>query len=190
VAGTNCGTCAAPNQAGDSCATRSCSASLFCVTATQQCQPRGNANSACDTDHPCGAGLSCVTPSGMTSGTCQSAGASVGTMCDASRQSAPGCDPNLGLYCDGPTHTCMADTYAPAGAPCGLVNHIGVACTSDSTCFGAQGQTPGLCLANAVDGGACDTQAGPSCLPPARCVTGGGSTTTGVCHLPNPAACG
>ena len=189
VTGTSCGTCAPPNQAGDSCATTSCSAGLFCIAATQQCQPRGSGDAACDSGHPCGAGLSCVTPSGMPSGTCQPAGATVGAACDPSRQTAPACDPNLNLRCDGTSHTCLADSFTGAGAQCGVVNHIGVSCTNASTCFGAQGQTPGMCLANAADGGPCDTQAGPSCLPPARCVTGGGSATAGLCRLADPASC-
>ena len=185
VTGTNCGTCAAPNHAGDDCTTTSCSQGLFCVAATHQCQPRGTAGSTCDTDHPCGAGLSCVTPAGTASGTCQAAANSVGAACDTKRQTAPGCDPNAGLYCDASTNTCLAVSYATAGAQCGSINHVTVACTNASTCFGAQG-----CVADAVEGASCDTQVGPSCLPPATCVTGGGATaTSGVCGLPDSTVC-
>jgi len=187
--GTNCGTCAAPNRAGDSCATTSCSQGFACVTATQQCQPRGTAGGTCDADHPCGAGLSCVTPAAMTSGICRAAGNSVGAVCDAKHQTAPGCDPNAGLYCDASTNTCLAFTYAIAGAQCGSVNHGTVVCTNASTCFGAQGQTPGMCVADALEGMSCDTQTGPSCLPPATCVTGSATATSGVCRLPDPTVC-
>jgi len=187
--GTTCGTCAAPNQTGDSCATTSCSQGLFCVATTHQCQPRGASGSACDADHPCGAGLSCVIPAAMASGTCQVAGSSVGAACDPKHQSAPGCDPNAGLYCATQTDTCQAVTYATAGAQCGSVNQVAVACTNASTCFGAQGQTPGTCVADAADGALCDTQAGPSCIPPAVCVTGGGAATSGVCRLPDSTLC-
>jgi hypothetical protein len=190
VNGTNCGTCAPPNQAGDSCATTSCSQGLTCVAASQQCEPRGSLNATCDTDHPCNAGLSCVTPAGLASGTCETAGSSVGASCDPKRETAPGCDPNVGLYCSSTTKTCLAVTYVTAGAPCGSVNGAVADCTNDSTCFGAQGQTPGMCLANAADGMACDTQAGPSCVPPARCVTGNPTATSGSCELPDPTKCG
>jgi hypothetical protein len=189
VTGTTCGSCTAPNQAGDSCATTSCSQGLFCVTATHQCQPRGIAGSSCDADHPCGAGLSCVTPSGMASGSCEAAGTSAGVLCDSKRQAAPGCDPNAALYCDPSTKTCLAVSFATAGEPCGSVNQVIVACTNASTCFGAQGQTLGTCIADAVDGASCDTQAGPACLPPANCVTGGSNVTSGMCRLPDPTAC-
>jgi hypothetical protein len=189
INGTNCGHCAAPNQAGDSCASTSCSHGLVCVKSTQLCQPRGIASGSCDADHPCGAGLSCVTPSGAASGTCQAAGSSVGAGCDPKRQTAAGCDPNAGLYCDATTKTCLTVTYATASQPCGLVSGVENVCTNASTCFGAQGQTPGTCMADALDGMPCDSAAGPACIPPATCVTGGGSATTGTCQLPDPSAC-
>jgi hypothetical protein len=187
--GTNCGTCAMASQSGESCATTSCSHGFACVKDTQ-CQPLGTSSSPCDANHPCGAGLSCVTPSGAQSGTCETAGSSVGTPCDPQHQTAPACDPNVGLYCDGTTRSCLAVTYTLTGGACGFVSPIVVHCTNDSTCFGALGQTPGLCAANAVDGAHCDTQLGPSCLPPAQCVTGSASATAGTCQLPDAAACG
>jgi len=189
ITGTNCGSCAPPNLAGDSCATTSCSQGLFCIAGTQQCQPRGSAGAGCDADHPCGAGLSCVTAAAMPSGTCQTAGSSVETACDPKHQNAPGCDPSAGLYCDASTKTCHAVTYATAGGQCGSINQVSVACTNASTCFGAQGETPGTCVANALEGMACDTQAGPSCVPPATCVTGSPTATNGVCRLPDPTVC-
>jgi hypothetical protein len=190
VNGTNCGTCAEPNQAGDSCATTSCSQGFVCVAASQQCQPRGSAGANCDADHPCGPALSCVTPAQAASGTCQDAGESEGTACDPKRQSGAGCDPSSGLYCDSASNTCLPAMHAIAGGQCGSVNHVTVVCTVASTCFGAQGQTPGACLANVPEGMPCDTQAGPSCLLPAQCVTGGPTATSGTCRLPDPTACG
>ncbi len=190
VNGTNCGTCTAPNQAGDSCATTSCSHGFVCVKSTQLCQPRGASSATCDADHPCGSGLSCVIAQGAQSGTCETAGASVGTPCDPARKTEASCDQNAGLYCDGTTRSCLAVSYGVAGSQCGFVSPIVVNCTNAATCFGAQGQTPGMCLANAADGAACDTQAGPSCLPPAQCVTGSPTVTAGTCQLPDPAVCG
>lgn len=189
VTGTNCGPCAGPNAAGDSCATTSCSHGFACVKGTLLCQPIGSGGASCDTDHPCGAGLSCVTPSGSSSGTCETAGSSLGAACDPKRQTAPGCDANAGLYCDGTTNSCANVTYVTAGAQCGSVNHVGVGCTNASTCFGAQGSTPGTCIADAANGAPCDTQAGPACVPPAGCVTGGPAVTSGICRLPDPTVC-
>ncbi len=188
--GTNCGTCAEASKAGDSCAAVSCSHGFVCVASTQQCQPRGTSSSNCDADHPCGAGLSCVTAAGAQSGTCELAGSSVGTPCDPQRRSQASCDPDFGLYCDATSRSCLAVSYGVAGSQCGFVSPIVVNCTGNATCFGAQGQTPGTCIANAADGAHCDTQAGPSCLPPAVCVTGSASATAGTCQLPNAAACG
>lgn len=190
VAGTTCGTCTAPNTAGDSCATTSCSHGFVCVKATQQCQPRATLAGVCDADHPCGAGLSCVIASGAQSGTCEAAGTSVGTPCDPQRQSAASCDPNLGLFCHGATNTCAAVSYTLAGGQCGFVTPIVIDCTNDATCFGAQGQTPGMCAANAADGAPCDSEAGPSCLPPAQCVPASAGATAGNCQLPDAARCG
>ena len=189
VSGTNCGTCAPPNQAGDSCAQTSCSQGFVCVQDSMQCQPHAAAGNACDKDHPCSVGLSCVTPSGASEGTCQLAGETLGTTCDPKHQSAPGCDSTAGLYCDATTNTCLAVTYADAPDQCGNVGGVSVVCTNASTCFGASGQTPGTCAADASDGKPCDTAAGPSCVPPARCVTGGPTMTSGTCRLPDPTMC-
>jgi hypothetical protein len=51
---------------------------------------------------------------------------------------------------------------------------------------GASG--PGVCLAVAADGTACDTSNGPYCEPPARCITTGGDTS-GTCQLLGSAVC-
>ncbi len=189
VTGTACGTCAPPTQAGDSCATASCSHGFTCVSATQLCQPVGNAGAACDADHPCGAGVQCVTPAEASMGTCTIAGTSAGVACDPQRVTAPGCAANAGLYCNGSTQTCAPIAYVTAGAPCGSVNHGVADCTNASTCFGSQGSTPGTCVADAADGMPCDTQVGPACVPPAVCVTGSGAATGGTCRLPDATAC-
>jgi len=188
VNGTNCGTCQPPNQAGNSCAQTSCSEGFVCVQDNMECQPHAALESACDTDHPCSVSLSCVTPSGATSGTCQVAGDTLGAPCDPKHQSAPGCNNSAGLYCD--STTCAAITYATVPSPCGSADNVTTVCTGAAMCFGAMGQTLGTCEADASDGGACDTVAGPSCIPPARCVvTGGSSVTAGTCQLPDPTVC-
>src|SRR5579862_2069816 len=140
AAGTNCGTCAAPTSAGDSCARTPCSHGFTCVAAIQQCEPIGAAGGACDADHPCGAGLTCVTPAGSAEGTCQRSGTSAGAPCDPKHQTAPGCNASMGFYCS--AGTCVPLAYVTAGGQCGT----GVACTYASTCFGAQGAVMGTCV--------------------------------------------
>lgn len=189
VTGTNCGTCAPPNNAGDPCATTSCSQGFECVAATQQCQPFGSAAAACGTDQPCGAGLFCVTPSGAASGTCEVSGTSVGSVCDPKHQTAPACNASMGFYCDGGTDTCASIVYVTAGAQCGSVSQVVNGCTNASTCFGAQGSTPGTCVADAADGTSCNTETGPSCVPPSRCVTSSPTAVSGTCRFPNPTTC-
>lgn len=190
VTGTNCGQCAPANTAGDSCATTSCSHGFTCVAATQQCQPIGSSGGTCDSDHPCGTGLTCVTPSGAASGTCQTAGTSLGVACDPKHQTAAGCNNSMGFFCNGATKTCDAVTYVTAGAQCGSVSSTQLGtCTNASTCFGAQGSTPGTCVANATDGMPCNIETGPACIPPARCITASPTATSGTCRFPDPTKC-
>jgi len=187
--GTNCGVCAATSNPGDSCATTTCSRGLTCVASTSTCQVDGATNAACDRDHPCGFGLSCVGAAMTTMGTCQPSGKTVGAACDSRRMTAPACDANQGLTCDAVSKMCVALTYASDGMPCGLVGTTVTACGNASVCYGSSGVTPGTCKAAAKDGAACDTDAGPGCLPPARCVTGSATVTSGMCQLADAAAC-
>ena len=185
VTGSNCGTCAPASSAGDSCTTTSCSHGFACVTVgtTQECEPIGSAGAACGPGIPCGAGLSCVT----ASGTCQVSGTSVGAACDPKHQTAPGCDGSMGFSCNGAT--CAAITYATAGEPCGLVGQVVYGCTNAATCFVAQGQTQGTCIADAADGAPCNTEIGPFCVPPAQCVTNSPEAVSGTCRFPDPTKC-
>ncbi|MGD0679579.1 MAG: hypothetical protein ABSC94_29675, partial [Polyangiaceae bacterium] len=65
VPGSTCGACAAPPQAGDSCALlTSCGATLTCTTDTLVCVNPGAQGQACGPGAPCGAALSCVAPQG------------------------------------------------------------------------------------------------------------------------------
>ena len=189
VNGTNCGTCAAPNNAGDSCATTSCSHGFTCVAATQECQPVGAQSGTCDSNHPCGAGLTCVIAASAASGTCEVSGTTLGAPCDPKHQTAAGCNTSMGFYCSSASNSCAPVVYVNAGAQCGTIAGQLYACTDASTCFGAQGSTPGTCIADAADGAACDTQAGPSCIAPAQCVTGSPAVTNGICRYPDPTKC-
>jgi hypothetical protein len=188
--GTNCGSCAAPSSAGDSCATASCSRGFTCVAGTQTCQTPGGSGASCDDNHPCGFRLSCVVATGATSGSCEAAGTTAGTACDPRREAAPGCANNAGLVCDSATKQCLAATFSGPGGACGLSGGKVVLCDMASVCFGASGATPGTCKAIALEGQPCDGVAGPSCMAPARCVTGSATSTAGTCQLPDPGVCG
>jgi hypothetical protein len=190
VRGTTCGTCAPPVQPGSSCAEVSCSHGLVCVSDNLECQPLGSNGDACDTDHLCGTGLWCVRPDAATAGRCEPAGTTAGTPCAPSGYTAPGCDFDAGLYCDARTDTCAEVGYASVGAQCGYVNGTYVRCTDASACVTVLGQSNGVCKAAAPDGGPCDTVSGPPCLPPARCVTGNPTATSGTCEIADPLACG
>ncbi len=187
--GTNCGACAAPTHANDSCAASNCSVGQSCVAGNMQCQTDGSAGASCDKDHPCAYLLSCVTAAGASSGTCQLSGATAGAACDNKRQTLPACAASQGLFCEAASKTCKALTYVNAGNPCGFVNGTTVACTSAATCFGAMGATPGTCKALAKEGQPCDTAAGPGCVAPGRCVTGSATSTAGTCALPDSTTC-
>ena len=189
VKGTNCGTCSAPSMADDSCATSGCSRLMTCVSSTMKCEPTGALGSSCDSGHTCGYQLSCVTPAGAASGTCQPAGTTAGTTCDNKRVTAPGCDGDSQLSCIAATKTCTLETLAGAGQACGFVAGAEVVCTSASSCWGAMGTTPGSCLALAMEGQPCDTANGPACMLPGRCVTASATVTSGTCTLPAPASC-
>src|SRR5262249_35136031 len=155
------------------------------LRATMTCAVPIAQGGPCDKLNPCRSGLSCVSPPMMAKGTCQPAGSKVGDACDPLQQTAPGCDRDLGLYCHPMTLMCTAVMFAMAGQPGGLVNNGETGCLAGAACIVPAGQKSGTCVAPATDGSACDTQAGPPCLKPSRCITGG-MGTAGVCTLPDP----
>jgi hypothetical protein len=181
-----CGTCQPPPAAGATCADLdTCGPNLVCVKGT--CVAYGASGAACNTTQLCGTGLTCVTAAMQTSGTCQASGESVGTACDPTRQTGPGCDGAQGLYCDGATKQCAAIAYATAGQPCGFVGGVFNECTGAAGCFaaaGPDGGTTSTCIAAAAEGQTCNTLTGPPCARPARCLgtlLDGG--TSGTCAL-------
>ncbi len=190
VTGTACGTCQPLTSPGASCATTACSRGFVCVASTMTCQPPSAAGTACNDSEPCGYSLTCVTPPGAATGTCEAAGASVGATCDAKHETGPGCEALRGLVCDRTTDRCINLTFAGAGQPCGNVSGTVVACDGASVCSGASGTTPGTCQALVTEGRACDTGPGPTCMAPARCVTGSATATGGTCELPTARTCG
>jgi hypothetical protein len=183
-----CGTCKAPPVAGDSCAVDNCAAGQSCIPSTLLCQPLGAVGDACDSTHFCGNDLGCAGPGSRT---CKSAVRTVGASCDANNV----CDGTLALHCESHSGmpTCTPNVVAADGMSCGVVGSTYATCSDGGLCYTSTGQAPGAqtgtCKAAAADGGACDTQFGPPCLSPARCVVASGQTR-GVCTVADATTCG
>jgi hypothetical protein len=164
--GMTCGTCGPRGAAGATCARdEDCQARLKCDQ--QKCVTLVAAGSACDATHGCTAPAMCVNSTCVTPGL-------AGAMCDATHP----CDLTQALFCI--NKACAAATFTAPGMACGLVNNAAVGCAGGSVCLGDVGQK--VCSAVAADGTSCDAAKGPTCVAPAECVSG-------VCKLPNPAAC-
>jgi hypothetical protein len=189
---TQCGTCgAAPTG---SCETTACARGQECVTDTtamvMTCQTPGAMGAACNKDTPCAADLSCVGATKTTMGSCQPSVATLGGTCDPRNATSAGCDGTQGLFCEATTKTCINIAFAVDGMPCGLLADGSFAgCAGGGLCVEATGANMGTCKAPAADGAACDTVAGPPCLSPAKCVTGGAGTTAGTCQLNDATKC-
>ena len=196
VPGAACGVCAEAPMPGASCAElTTCGQTLTCVSATKQCQAFAAQGAACGSAQPCGAGLFCVgaatTATSMQSGTCQRAVEQMGAPCDPQGKTAPGCDRLASLTCNSATKTCAPLAFAAAGQACGgNVGNQFAACAGGATCVAQSSDAgpPSICVPAASDGAKCDLVAGPSCLDPARCITGDGSTS-GTCQFPSATAC-
>jgi hypothetical protein len=212
----SCGTCATLPVAGASCQVAAdCGRDFACAIPTLAsddgglassglCQPFVALNGSCLTGyHPCQNGLTCVgeDETTMTTGTCQTQGATLSAACDSTRKTMANCDANLGLACI-PTAkgsgigTCQAITLVAAGATCGNLGMAPITsvadCMNGGLCKKPDGASTGTCVAAAADGAACDNDSsiGPPCLSPAKCaVPSGSSGTAGTCTLPNAVAC-
>lgn len=193
VPGAACGTCAAPPKAGDSCAqltTCGNNAGLTCTQDTQTCVVLAAQGAACGKGAPCGTGLSCVGADAATStqGTCQAAGTQAGATCDPQLKTAAGCSRDAGLTCNAQSKQCATITVVGGSQPCDDVNNQAQLCSAGGQCTETAAGKTGTCTAAAADGAACDTQAGPPCLSPARCIASG-TGTAGTCQLPTASAC-
>jgi len=151
--------------------------SAFCARAPDAacgaCAPPTAPGSPC-VRGSCSAGAVC--PKGTS--TCVTpAPGPIGAVCTVSEQ----CDVGNGVACNPLTQRCIRLALPSTGA-CGL----DVATSTYNACSASASCTPllaGKCVAAAADGAACSTaEAGPPCLPPARCVGG-------RCSLPDPSAC-
>jgi hypothetical protein len=212
-----CGTCQPMPAAGATCVVQAdCGRDLACATPTISVADAGIPTSglcaayvasggACLTGYkPCAAGLACVgdVEATMTTGICMAQGATVGAMCQTTRNTVANCDPDLGLVCIAPAGmmgmgTCVAITIVGPGKVCGETGGppaTGFAvCSASGLCVkAAPTDLSGTCKAAAADGAPCDNDPsiGPPCLAPAKCVIAAGSTgTAGTCTVPNAATC-
>jgi hypothetical protein len=167
---STCGVCGPRAAAGDACqASDDCAYQLDCTTGGH-CAAFVALSGSCDADHPCAPPLACKT------GSCAVA-SGPGGPCARNGD----CDGTQGLFCNPLTSVCQLAAIVIPGLPCGAVNGGYALCARSGVCR-MSGST-GTCVAPAADGAACDTTAGPACVPPAIC-------TTGVCKLPDPASCG
>jgi hypothetical protein len=192
-----CGICDDQPVDGTSCATSGCAPGQECKTEStgdMLCLDRlGGGDSTCTSDFPCQAFSSCVGASASDPtkmGVCTLTNTSVGAICGSTN---PTCENNLGLACVGlaGAKTCQPIAYVQAGEACGTLADGSRAECADGDCFTASGPAAatdlGTCVAQATDGTACDTQLGPLCLSPARCVYTAG--TVGICTVPLASVC-
>jgi hypothetical protein len=204
LANAACGTCGQPLSSGGDCSSGgTCARGLDCFsstansgTTTMTCLAGSPSGGNCSRAQPCGAGLSCVgavnTGATPTPGMCVAAANTVGAACDPIQRTMPGCDRGMGLFCNTMTKMCAAINYAGDGTACGIGSDGNFTDCANGNCYGSvivgANQMLGTCKANAADGAPCDTNNGPDCQFPARCVTGSGSST-GTCLLPNSSSC-
>jgi hypothetical protein len=190
---TQCGACATVPAVGDSCATQGCGQGLVCTTDTKTCVVVGEQGATCGVGAPCGELFYCVGSNSTTgvTGTCQQALTQSGATCDPTSQKGPGCDHTQFLTCNAMTKMCATMTLGATGQPCGNndVSSQTVFCSAFGTCTGATNGVPGMCVATAADGAACDTANGPGCMDISICVAGSGGGTAGTCAQANASTC-
>jgi hypothetical protein len=177
-----CGTCAARPKAGDSCAQTICGTGLLCHSSTMTCAAVVGSGAACSKTAPCQAGFACVGNSATTMGTCKPEGTMTGVACDPKSLTLPGCNKDVGLYCDATALACKTFATAADGQPCGLVGGGQTVCTGGGLCVGATATAAGTCKAPVQDSAACNATTGPPCIAPAKCVGG-------ACRSPDAVAC-
>ena len=185
-----CGLCEAQPVAGTSCADNDCGESgLVCDTNNNKCAMPAQVNQACNKTIPCAHGTSCVGDTNTQNGKCELQVTTMGGTCDPTRKNAPTCNSDDGLTCNQSTKKCVARPVVAAGMACGLVNNVETACLGGAHCIIASGRTSGTCIADAMDGGTCNTTAGPDCTFPARCAWSTSTGPTGTCQLPGTGGC-
>ena len=163
-----CGTCQAVAKVGDACGAGTVCADAACRAGT--CVAFAAKGESCAST-PCAVGLVCV----AGAMTCQDP-PTAGSTCDPSGTSQ--CYEADGLHCSSTTEQCTAATFAEAGESCGVTSDAAIVCSGNGVCAAS-----GTCMAPVQAGQACDFAAGPSCVPPAACVSS-------QCQILKAASCG
>lgn len=98
--------------------------------------------------------------------------AGLGEVCDEGGKTAPDCDAQIGLWCDGVTKRCAEIPTAALGGSCGYLGGMIVMCASGGTCKpGTTGS--GTCVAEKALGEACTGGAGyDECAFGTKCIAG------------------
>ena len=190
IKNASCGLCADEPVDSTSCAASGCAPGQACKTEStgaQLCRDRlAVGDTTCTSDTVCTAFSSCIGSSATDPtkvGVCTAT--AVGVACGGA--SNPSCEGNLGLACLGPSggKTCQTVAYVHAGAACATLADGSRADCIEGDCFTATApaaatDTNATCKVKAAPGASCDTQLGPLCLAPARCVIAGAGTA-GTC---------
>ncbi len=173
--GNNCGVCAAPPNAGDSCATTgSCGRGLDCSNGV--CVDFASLGNACGTSQPCAEGLGCA------NGTCQTETEVANQPCEGTENAL--CDFATGLVCNTMSSICQTVEFATSGQPCATASDgQRITCVGEATC------TNGMCSAVSSMSGPCDIVNGPICISPLRCIVTVDGGTSGTCTVPDPTLC-
>jgi hypothetical protein len=152
--------------AGDACDDTAlvCNEGLFCQTTTMTCSAPGAAGARCTGSPDCATGLVCA------AGAC-AVGATAGETCTSTVVCAQG------LTCELPTGTCVAITWASAGAPCSNAAQCLVGGCNQGTTFETN-----TCPTVVADGEPCPIDGASTCDTFSQCVNG-------VCALPTAATC-
>jgi hypothetical protein len=175
-----CGTCRTRAGAGESCnLDDDCAFGSACAP-NKLCAVLGEADAACDTNHPCSPQLSCMGATATAQGACKPAG-SAGAPCDPQQLTHPGCDLIHGYFCNVVSKICQEMKQVGGGDPCGIVGADYAICTASAMCK-LTSTYAGNCLAAAKDGEACNVADGPQCTPLSQCLNG-------VCTPPEPSLC-
>lgn len=177
--GSTCATQAGSVANGSACGDDAQCTSAFCARAADSqcgtCAPASTAGSAC-VNGACSSGFACNTDDS----TCiVPVAGQIGDTCKTQSQ----CDVAHAVGCNTNDDKCIALAIATSGGSCGadsITPSKFTLCPANGSCDSVLN---GNCHATAADGAACSTDStGPSCLSPAKCVSG-------ICTLPDATAC-
>jgi hypothetical protein len=192
----SCGLCADEPLDGASCTTSGCAPGQACKTETNDamvCRDRLLVGDmTCTTDTLCQAFSTCVGASATKTGVCTPTSSVAGRPV---RWHQPGLRKQSWTRMLGQQPVPRPASKSPMSVTRLPAEHFPmVHARSASTPIAsppdgpaAATDTDATCVAQVADGTACDTQFGPLCLAPARCVTSAG--TTGICTVPNATSC-